>query len=526
MSGRDGSLKPGSVGRSSAVLVSGVAGAQAVGIVRELYLAAQVGLSGDLDAMLIAIGLTTLAAGVLTGGAGTALVPIYLEAQARSGQADARRLAGTVVTAIGVAGLGLAVVVALVSPVLISIGGPGLSPDDHERAIGYLRLLTPVLFLNIVATMYRSICQAEGRFGAIAQSTVVGPAVTVVTMLAIWPSFHLGALAIGSVTGALASVGWLVVALARASALPSLGVRRDPRIRDWLRHAGPLTVSGAILELRGLVDRAVASLLGPGSVSALRYATVLIQPLSQIGPSWASVIYPKLVQLTIGPDGGSLAAWADKTMRSALALFIPIAALTAAVGPLAAYVAYGRGAFTPEDLALTGATLAAYAPIVVTLMLLPVLVGAHNARRRGRLMLQGGILNVILNIVLDVVLGLMFGAPGIALSTSLAEVVVVAVFIRALASSGDSFDVRPLLRTGLVSLIAIAPFALVAARLVWTGFGTSGTLVGAVVLALIGLIGVGGYVIVASGLGLEPVRDAVRSTLGRLAGFRRSTGRS
>jgi putative peptidoglycan lipid II flippase len=373
------------------------------------------------------------------------------------------------------------------------------------------------VFITVVTTMIRVVCQAEERFGSIAVSTMAGPATALVVMLVLWSSLGLEALAIGNIAGALATLGLLVAAAARASAVPIPRIRPDPRLADWARHAAPLTLSGGILEIRGIADRAVASLLGPGSVSALRYSMVLIQPLTAIGPAWSSVIYPRLVQSTLGAPGGSLASWADRMMRTVVGIFLPIAALTAAVAPVAVFVAYGRGAFTTGDLRLTATTMAAYTPIIVTVMLLPVLVGSHNARRRGSVLLLGGALNVVLNVVLDVVLGFLFGAPGIALSTAAAEVVVVSVFIRILARSGDAFDPGPLLRSLVATTLAIAPIALVIGALAWTGFGTRDTLAAIATLAGMGIVGVSGYTLIAARLGVSPAEQVVRSVLDRVA---------
>jgi putative peptidoglycan lipid II flippase len=506
-------VSPGAVGRSSVILLIGIGGAQAVGLVRELFLATQVGLSGDLDAVLIALALPILAAGVVTGGAAGALIPVYLEAQATNGRDDARRLAGTVIAWIGLAGLILTIATALIAPILITISGPGLRDVDHASAVGYLRVLTPILFVTVISAMMRGICQAEEVFGSIAIATFAGPAATLATMLVLWQSLHLGALVIGSVVGSLANLMVLLVAAARVNAVPIPFFRTDPRLRAWMSHAAPLTLSGGILEIRGIADRAVASLLGPGSVSALRYATVLLSPLAQIGPAWASVIYPRLVQATLGAPGGTLSSWADQMLRYAVAIFIPIAALTAAVAPVAVFVAYGRGAFTPEDMNLTAAALAAYAPGLVTLVMLPVLTGSLNARRRGRVLLIGGAMNVVFNVVLDVVLAFWLGVAGVALAASIAGLLVVGYFIRSMGTSEDSFDPRPLGRTIGLSLLAIAPFGAVIGLLSWGGFGQQGIVVGIVVLAAFGLVGVLGYLVLASAFGMGEARQLARATI-------------
>jgi len=505
-------LTPTAVGRSSLVLILSIGAAQAVGIVRELYLAAQVGLTGSLDAVLIALLLPTLIAGIAAGGAGGALIPVYLEARSTIGREDARRLAGTVAAWISLVGIALAGIILVLAPVLITISGPGLSQVDHDSATGYLRLLAPVVLFTVISTMMRIVCQAEGRFGSMALGFVAGPLATLATMLALWERLHLGALVVGTIVGSSATLAVFTVAAARAGALPIPGLRADPRLRAWLRHAAPLTLSGGILEIRGVVDRAIASLLGPGSVSALRYALVLLQPLVQIGPAWASVIYPRLVQSTLGSAGGSLAEWAQRMLRQAIAIFVPIAVLIVAVAPLAVSVAYGRGEFTTQDLALTAGVLAGYAPIVVTFMMLPVLVGSHNARRRGRLMLAGGALNMALGVALSITLGRVLGAAGIALANAISEIVVVVMFLIVLARSKDGFSLVPLARTGVLAAVAVAPFALVAAALAWP-MPEQDFIINAATLIGVGVVGGVGYLAAAAVLGIPEVGGAVRAAL-------------
>jgi putative peptidoglycan lipid II flippase len=518
-------IDTGAVGRSAAVVSAGIVGAQIIGVVRELWLASHIGLSGELDALLVSLGLTTIVAGLITGGATGALVPLYLEARTKNGRDDARSLSGATITWLGVIGVLLSIGMAALAPVLITISGPGLQPDDHALATEYLRRLTPVMFITVVTTMLRVVCQAEERFGWIAGATVAGPAVTVLIMLVFWGPLQLDSLVLGTIVGSVATLLVFVYATARVQALPIPRLQRDPRLVAMFRHAGPVTVSVGILEFRGIVDRAVATLLGPGSVSALRYAMVLIQPLAQIGPAWSSVIYPRLVHLSLNTRLGSLAGWAEQWLRAAVAIFVPIATLTAAVAPLAVFVAYGRGAFTVEDRTLTAQTLAAYAPILVTLMMLPILVGSLNARRRGGMLLLGGTINVILNVVLDLAFAYVLGAPGIALSTSLTEVIVVVIFIRWMART-DAFDLRPLVRTIVLSAFAIAPFALVIAALCWAGFGQT-DLIGAIItLGVLGAIGVVGYVTLASWVGIDVARRTVEVLVEQASRVRAIRGRS
>src|SRR6185295_18884621 len=212
----------------------------------------------------------------------------------------------------------------------------------------------------------------------------------------------------------------LFSAAVRSGHVPRLTVWTSrAQLGSFTRHAAPLTMSQAILQLNPVVDRAVATLIGPGAVSALRYAEVLVRtPIGAISPGWATAIYPSLVQAANRGVAG-LGATSARAVRYVLVAFVPIAILTVAVAPVAVAVGFGRGQFTQANVALTAECVAGFAPFIVIQMAYPPFTGALNARRRGTVLLAGGVLNVCLNIVFDLAFGFTFGAAGIALSSSL-----------------------------------------------------------------------------------------------------------
>ena len=518
MSNRSGPLSLGAIGRSALILTGGTAAVQVLAIVRELFVAARVGVSGELDALLIAMVLPTSLSAALTSGMTTALVPAYLEARMIGGQGEARRLAGAVIGWAGLAGLVLWLGLVVFAPAAVAIAGPGLTPAGRESAIAYLPVLAPIAFVAAVSAILYSVCQAEEQFVAMSIATLAGSAATLGTMLALWELMGLGALAVGSLVGPAVSLAILAGSTIRGSIAPIPIPRWDPRLGPLIRHAAPLTLSSAILQINVIGDRAIASLLGPGAVSALRYADVLVRtPIGAIGPAWGSAVYPALVQSALGEVEASLAATVERMLHYAIAIFVPLAMLTAAVAPVAVAVAYGRGAFTVDDVTLTTRGVAAFAPLLVVLMTSPVLVGALNARRRGRELLIGGVLNVIFNISLDIVLGVWLGMPGIALSSSIAQTIVLVYFARRLARSEDGFALRGLVRTLGLATLASAPASVAIALLSWTGHLPHETIPALASLAVVSVIAMAGYLLAASWIGLDEPRILVRVTLGRLA---------
>jgi putative peptidoglycan lipid II flippase len=463
--------------------------------------------------------------GMLTSGLMTALVPAYVEARDGIGRAAGRRLAGGVLTWVALVGAVLSIGLALAAGVLVSVAGPGLDAVGHERAVEYLQLLAPLAFLAAVAAILYALCQAEELFGSIAIASFASTATTLVILIGLWSSLELRGLAIGTLAGQSVNIVVLLIALVRASARPALTLRPSGLgLGALLRHAAPLTLSSAILQLNVVADRAIASLLAPGGVSALRYAEVLVRtPISAISPAWGAAMYPALVRAAQA-GGSGVGTTTRRSLQYALTAFIPLATLTAAVAPVAVAVAYGRGAFTAADVERTARVVAAFAPLIVVLMTSPVLAGAHNARRAGLILLTGGAINVTLNFVFDVSFGALLGVAGIALSSSVATAIVAVFFARRLARTEQTFDLSAIARTIRLALVASLPGAAVIAAIAWSGIVPGSLIAELVALAAFGVVGLAVYAVLATAIGLEEARVMVNVALRPLQRARRLAG--
>ncbi len=210
---------------------------------------------------------------VLTAGISTALVPAYIDARSSHGIAGAKRLAGTVLVWVAIFGLLVTVALEVFAPAPCVITGPGLSPVGREQAVDYLRLVAPTTMVAGVFGILYAVCQAEEQFSSIAWSILAGPASALAIMFALWDRLGLGAFALGTLIGPFVSFLILLAAMIRrkvgassAPPIPGLG------LGALARHAFPLTISSAILQINVIFDRAVASLdrAGCGQRAALR----------------------------------------------------------------------------------------------------------------------------------------------------------------------------------------------------------------------------------------------------------------
>ena len=497
-----------SVGRSALVLTGSMAASQAVIVIRELFVAAQTGASASLDALLVGIALPTAMGGVLAAGTTVALVPAYMSAMSKGGPRAAQKFAGYVLSWSAVVSLFLALGLVAFADEIVAIAGSGLTAADQADAAGYLRIVAPVVFVFGLYGILVGVCQARQMFAAMGAATVAIALTSVVVTLAFWSEFGLTAYAIGSLIGPISGLAVVAFTLARRSALPRLEIRAPGAgLRSFAAQALPLMASASILQLNVVVNSAFASQLAEGSVAALRFGNLLVAvPAGAIALSWGKAIYPQLVRTTLDSDGSRLGILTGAALRYALALFVPLSMLTMAVAPLAVSVAFGRGEFTTEDVLQTALVLVGFAPLVVTGMVIPPLVGALNARRKALVLLAGGVINVTLNLVLNTVLGFTIGILGIALATSLTSVFIALFFSGRVRRLEPSFDVRPAVRVLARGALAASPGAAIVAWVTWSEWQELGKIEGVVWMALAGIFGLASYLAFSKLLGLgEPL---------------------
>ncbi len=501
------------VARSTILLTATTSVGQVFTLLRELFIASQVGASLGLDALLVAAVIPQMAASLLASGAGAAVIPGYLEAEERSGREAADRLLGAVLTWTFLIGILITLLVLAIPMLIITVSGPGLPPEYQDTAAGYVPYLAPMLVLSALGGLLSATFQIHDRLGPVAVAWAGGPLASLVTLLVLWNSLGLTAVAIAMTVQQGVVLVLLALLAARHGWLPRPTFRapRDDLVA-FGRHAVPLTISSSVLQFNLLTDRAVASLIEAGAVSALRYGEGIIRlPMNAIGPAWGVAIYPALVRASQDREEQSMGDAAADAMRYVAAIFVPLSVATMALAPLIVAVVYVRGAFGAQDASLTSLVLVGFGPLLFLNMANSILTGAHNARRRGMFLMWMGISNAVLNLLFNIGFGLAIGVAGVALSTSATVGIIQWVKAHRLAAIDEDFPLRALLtlvgRALLASIVVAVPTGLIA----WTVPVTMGTLPSLGLLVLLSAVGMVGYIAVGRAIGLIEPLDVVRA---------------
>ena len=323
----------GQVVRNSALLSAAALASRLLGWVRLIVLVTAFGADGRLDPYLAAFKVPDIIYQLIAAGPlSSVLVPLVVRLRSEGDELRARRIMSAIFLIFGVLALVIAVAALLLAGGLAELLAPGISAAQREEVAQLSRILAPSsLGLGIVAVA--SVWTAANeRFLAASIGPIVYNLSVILFTLFGAEQFGTVAAALGTVVGALL-YGVIAIAAARLAGLrlarPSL---KDPLLLGSLGSLVP-RMSGLLIVqivLTGLV--ALASTLGPGSITAWTYALSLVQlPLAMVAGSIGTAILPVAARVLNVEGASGLLRVTRSALGAAIWMLLPVAVIGAAL---------------------------------------------------------------------------------------------------------------------------------------------------------------------------------------------------
>jgi len=400
------------------------------GGVREVLIAREFGTARSLETFLVAFAIVSVAIDAVVGGLPSSLIPTF---HRRRGGDRMPKVLGAVLPGLAAVAVGLAVAMALAAPVLAKVVAGGFGGSDQHRVQGVIVILAPTIAFGLAATVASSCLQEQGRFVFATLPSVANPLAAIAVLLLTeeprsttlaW-AFCAGYAAELVVAASLAALRGVRVSFPGRSELDA--ARSDRRL--FFRELWSIAIGLLALSSMTVSDQAVATHLDDGDVAILNFGIRIPGFLSAVGvTAIGMVVLPQFSRLVGERDWATLRA----SMRTKARLVFGATALGALVLSVASVpivdLVFGRGAFTDADVADAAAVQVVAAWMVPFSVLGVVYARLLSARHRNRAIMVVSLGVAVLNLVFDLVLGPWLGAPGLALSTTLASATMCIVF--------------------------------------------------------------------------------------------------
>ncbi|MFQ6539381.1 murein biosynthesis integral membrane protein MurJ, partial [Aphanothece stagnina] len=305
---------PQSLRRIALIVAIATAISKVAGLVRQQVIAAAFGVGAAYDAYNYAYvlpGFLLILLGGINGPFHSAMVSVL----ARRPREQGAHVLAAINTLVGVALLGVTLLLLVAADPLITLVGPGLDAERHAIAVVELRWMAPMaLFAGLIGLGFGALNAAD-EFWLPSVSPLLSSVAVIVGLGILW--WQLGAaialpeyaLIGGVVLAASTTAGALLQWLIQLPALARQGLHRFRLVWDWkddgvqevLKVMGPATLSSGMLQINVFVSLFFASGI-PAAAAGLGYANLLVQtPLGLISNALLVPLLPVYSRLT-GPE--------------------------------------------------------------------------------------------------------------------------------------------------------------------------------------------------------------------------------
>jgi len=403
---------------------------RALGFARDVMIAAVLGTSHVADAFFVAFRVPNMFRRLFAEGAfDAAFIPLFAKHLHLEGPDGARAFAAQALSSLTVLLVTFTVLAEIAMPWLMLLLAPGFAsdPEKFDLAVLLARIALPYLACMSLVALYTGILNALGRFAIAAFAPTLLNVVLIAVLLGFVASGSSNqgiagmALAWGVAVSGVLQVLVVTVAAARIGMrVPWTRPRFTQDMRRLAALAAPGVVAGGLAQLTVVISTIIAT-LQDRVVSWLYYAERLYQlPLGIIGVAIGVVLLPTLSHKLRSGDQAAALASENRALEFALLLTLPATvALLLAATPIIR-VLFERGAFTAADTDATAAMLAAFALGLPAYVLVKVLHPSFFAREDTKTPMVFAGISMAANIVLSYSLFQTIGATGIAIASSLA----------------------------------------------------------------------------------------------------------
>ncbi len=425
----------------------GFALGQASGLVREMVVSAQFGLSAEIDAYKLAYLVPTIINNIVAGSTITAAVMPLFGKYISAGRRDEFWYVASVITNVVLSVTGILTVLGMVFalPIIASFG-MGLPASTQALAARLLVIMMPTLVLGALLNMLMAVLNSLDRFVGRALIFIALNFGIIVTVLILAPWLGIYAVAFGFTLGVLLQVLIQTFELYRERARYYFKIDwRMPELRQVGWAFLPVTVLAILSQINLAIDTGMAAALPTGSIGALSYANTILGAFYSLGISLGVAVFPALSRMAATQDLTSTARTINTALRILIFVLAPFTLLLIAFANPVVGLLLGRGRFDLQAVDATAQALTMYAIGLIATAMLNVLQPAFYALSKGRTPMIIGALMVVLHITLNVLLIPTMAYAGIALSTSLTTGLGVLLLIGLLTRSVQGIHGRTLL---------------------------------------------------------------------------------
>lgn len=456
------------IARAAGVLGSATMLSRIMGMARDMVQSHLFGAGFATDAFIAAFQIPNMLRRFFAEGALTsAFVPTFSEVITRRGEEKARELANICFTLLTIVMAAITLAGIVFSPWIVSLMFPGFKavPGKFELAVLLNRIMFPYIFFISLVALCMGILNTLRHFFTPAISTVFLNLSMIAGAFLLRGFFQvpITALAIGVLIGGILQlIMQLPVLWKKGFPVRPCFQFDNPDVRKIAVLMLPATFGVGVYYLNITVSAILASLLPQGSVSYLYYAQRLFEfPQGIFTVSVAQAVLPSMSKQAAAGDMTGMKESLAFGLRLTLFITIPaMAGLMICATPIISVIFMG-GKFTYLEVVSSAEALFYYSIGLSFVALTRVLAPAFFALKDTKTPVWTAFVAFLLNVVFSLLLMKPLLHGGLALATTLSALANMLFLLWFLRKKIGAFGGRGVLASGVKSVFATIPMALV-----------------------------------------------------------------
>jgi len=393
-----------------------------VGYIRDMLTARYFGTSPQMDAFEVALIIPNMVLGLFASGAQTIIVRLYSEKKEKSIN-EGKTFVSQIFFIYSVILMLVTILLIIFSPIVVKIVASGFTSVRLQYASTFVKMLAIFGYLNIMTGFFTGVFQAEKQFLYPAVSGLVANILIPITLIVLAPRIGIYSRVLGQ---DLFGFAYFILLFSFLYFRWKFFRSYDVKQIDWhgLKEFTNLMIPAMIISglsvLYQIIDKTVASYLPYGAIASLSYAqTVFLIPYSLIANSITTAVYPTLSTHAVKNNVEEYEKLFKKAFFVLLFINIPLTVFFSIWARPIVRVLFERGAFTEQSALLTSSNVFMYSIGLVGIALADLFRRSFFSFKDTKTPMLISWVSVFLNLILDIVFAKFFGAPGIALATTL-----------------------------------------------------------------------------------------------------------
>ena len=426
-----------------------------LGFFREIVLANFYGTKGYADVFLLTLNIPGLIIAVIGSAVATIYVPIYFETKEKLGENESIKFTNNMLNLSLIISIVIAILGLLFTEQFVNIFAGGFVGDKFKLAVKFTKIMIcGVLFLS-TSKIFSSYLQANDNF-VIPGIIGIPYNIILIITIAISTKVDIIILAYGALLSMASQLLFQIPFAIKKSFKYNLYVNlKDENIKNMILLILPMLIGVAVGQINIFVDKALATTLGDGKLSALNYAGKLNDfVMALFVTSIITVIYPKLSKMSNNENKDGFINMIVKSSNCIILLVLPISIGAIILSEPIVRILFQRGAFDTTSTIMTSTALKLYSLGLLAMGIRDILTRAFYSFSDTKTPMINSSLALIINIILNFILIKPFGYAGLAVSTSIASIITVILLFISLKKKNGYFGGDKILKTGIKSLFS------------------------------------------------------------------------